>query len=306
MAGNNEMRWLGLLLVVSLVCVAVPALADVTITATPNYTGVPIVICNLAINITGVSAVLVGNITHTGGDNATIRGFEWGLSTGNYTLSWNETGNFSVGVFYHEITGLSPEIEVFWRAFAVNSYGQGNSTECDFVTGSGLPLAPTNFTAIAVGTSSANLTWLMGLGANITIVRMSEDGYPQNVTDGILVYPGNETYAVVGGLNLDTTTYYFSAWSESDYGYSALHAEVSVGGTNMTLLIEIIFIIALCGFALWQRGWIRILLSICIVIWGVFITAQDIKIAAPLLVIGSVLFIQAIVVQIQGARENTK
>lgn len=259
MAGNNGMKQLalGLFLIVALVCVAMPVLAvDVTITATPNYTGVPIVICDLALNITGISAVLVGNITSVGGDNATMRGFEWGNSTGNYTLSWNETGNYSTGVFYHEITGLTPVEEIFWRAFATNSYGQGNSTECNFLTGSGLPLAPTNFTATAIGTSSANLTWVMGLGANNVMIRMSEEGYPQNVTDGILVYSGNETDVVVNGLNLDTATYYFSAWSENAYGYSVDHAEAQVGGTMQDILIfGLLFLMAggFMGFYLWKR-----------------------------------------------------
>jgi len=66
---------------------------------------------------------------------------------------------------------------------------------------------------------------------------------------------------------------------------------------------EIIFIIALCGFALWKKDWLRILLSICIIIWGAFSMSYDIKIAAPLIVMGTVLFLQAIIPQIRTARE---
>jgi len=67
----------------------------------------------------------------------------------------------------------------------------------------------------------------------------------------------------------------------------------------------IIMVMALLGFALWKKGWIRILLSICIIIWGVFYMSYDIKIAAPLITMGAVLSIQAILVQIQHAREET-
>lgn len=70
-------------------------------------------------------------------------------------------------------------------------------------------------------------------------------------------------------------------------------------------LPEVILVVALLGFALWKKGWPRIILSICIIIWGTFAMSYDIKIAAPLIAIGSVLFIQATLKQIQQAREAT-
>lgn len=65
---------------------------------------------------------------------------------------------------------------------------------------------------------------------------------------------------------------------------------------------DIILVIALLFFALWKKGWIRIILSACTIIWGVFFISYDIKIAAPLLAVGAVLFIMAILRQIQSAR----
>lgn len=67
---------------------------------------------------------------------------------------------------------------------------------------------------------------------------------------------------------------------------------------------DMILVIALLFFALWKKGWIRIILSICIIIWGVFFMSYDIKITAPLIAVGSVLFIEAILRQIQQAREQ--
>jgi len=69
---------------------------------------------------------------------------------------------------------------------------------------------------------------------------------------------------------------------------------------------NIILVMALLGFALWKKGWLRIILSICIIIWGVFYMSYDIKIAAPLIAVGAVLSIQAILKQIQQAREETE
>jgi hypothetical protein len=58
--------------------------------------------------------------------------------------------------------------------------------------------------------------------------------------------------------------------------------------------VHLIFIIAILGFALWKAGWIRAILAVCLLIWGIFMVAYDIKIAAPLITIGALLFIQAI------------
>lgn len=249
-----------LLVVLALVVVLAPssyALAiDVTITATPAYVGVPIVTCSSAINITSTSGVLVGNIVHIGGANATTRGFDWGYSTGNYTWSWNETGNFGTGVFYHEITGLTLEAQVFWRAFAINTNGQGNSTECSFLVGSGLPLPPTDFEITQTSADSANLTWTMGVTADRTIIRGSDNGYPSSITDGYLVYNGTGTLASVEGLLLSTNAYYYRAWSWNIYGYSLDYAQTRIGGDMQAILMfGLLFLVAI-GFIvvyLWKR-----------------------------------------------------
>ena len=57
---------------------------------------------------------------------------------------------------------------------------------------------------------------------------------------------------------------------------------------------EAIIVVALLTFAILRKGWIRILLSVCIIIWGAFFTGYDVKIAAPLLAVGTILSIQAI------------
>jgi len=75
-------------------------------------------------------------------------------------------------------------------------------------------------------------------------------------------------------------------------------------GTSLGIL-DIVFVLALIGFALWKTRWIRVILSICVVIWGVFATPYDIKVAAPLLAIGIVLFIVGILSVIKSYREAT-
>ena len=63
---------------------------------------------------------------------------------------------------------------------------------------------------------------------------------------------------------------------------------------SMTSLVQISVIIALLFFALWQQGWLRVVLSLSLIIWGAFMTPYDIKIAAPLVGIGTLLFFTSI------------
>ena len=69
---------------------------------------------------------------------------------------------------------------------------------------------------------------------------------------------------------------------------------------------QMIIILALLGFALWKQGWLRVILSLCLIIWGAFALPYDIKIAAPLLAIGSVLFFMGILNEIQKSRSSTE
>lgn len=288
------MKWkCGILAALFLVMLwASPVLAtDITITASP-YVLFPTVNSTAATGLTDTTAVLHGGIVDVGSGNATSRGFQWGYASSNYTHNWTEVGSFSTGTFNYTAVNLTADACVYWRAFATNTDGTGYSPELSFCL-VGLPSAPTDFTATPVGDTIVNLSWTMGAGADITVIRGSSTAYPTSVTDGYLVYSGNATSVTIDGLNLQTATYYYRAWSYNSYGYSADYAEGYAGA--IISIMSIVFVIALCAFALWQKGWISILLALCIFIWGTFALAYDVKIAAPLLAIGFILFIVRII-----------
>jgi len=73
---------------------------------------------------------------------------------------------------------------------------------------------------------------------------------------------------------------------------------------SATGILNTLFVLALLFFALWKTGWIRIVLSICIIIWGAFAMDSDIKVAAPLLGVGTMLFIMEVMNQIKQSREQ--
>ncbi len=81
-----------------------------------------------------VRATFNGNITDTGGENPSTRGFEWGLYSGAYPNSWTEAGSFSTGAFTHQFTDLPFQVTIYYRAKACNSAGWGYGAEVSFTT----------------------------------------------------------------------------------------------------------------------------------------------------------------------------
>jgi hypothetical protein len=91
------------------------ALADQTRSQEWAFTGVVTI---EATDVSPTTATLNGGITGT--ENMTIRGFEWGKQSGNYTDSWTEEGTFPPSRFSHQISGLSEDTDYYFRAKAYN------------------------------------------------------------------------------------------------------------------------------------------------------------------------------------------
>jgi len=71
-------------------------------------------------------------------------------------------------------------------------------------------------------------------------------------------------------------------------------------------ILDIIFMLALVGFACWKGGLLRVLLSVCIVIWGAYSLRYDIKVAGPMLTVGTVLFFMEITKVWKSRQEKTE
>ena len=87
--------------------------------------GVPKVTTNAATAVGDGKATLNGDITCTGGADCTARGFKYkeGISGGEQDTS--ESGNFPMGVYSRNLSGLDPTKEYYFRAYATNSAGTG-------------------------------------------------------------------------------------------------------------------------------------------------------------------------------------
>jgi hypothetical protein len=127
----------------------------------------PTVSTNAATSIISSSATLNGNITDTGGQNADLRGFDWGTSSGNYTASWVEgtSGNYQygLGVFSDNLTSLSVSTAYYFRAKAHNSAGWGYGGELSFTT-----LTPTFNFSLSVNPTSGSVNQGGSVSAAVT------------------------------------------------------------------------------------------------------------------------------------------
>jgi len=181
------------------------ALADQTRSQEWKFTGVTTL---SATNVTLNSATLNGKINGT--ETMTIRGFEWGKQSGNYTDSWTESGTFPPDTYSHQITNLDPNTTYYFRAKAYSdATGWIYGNELSFTT-----LTPIVTTRPATNITPTSAT-LNGETANFTAtIRGFEWGKQSgNYTDSWTEegsFPPSLFSHTISGLDPDTT-YYFRA-----------------------------------------------------------------------------------------------
>ena len=93
----------------------------------------PAVTTNNATSISSSSANLNGNITSTGGENNTVRGFQYGLDA-NYGSDTHTTGSYGTGSFNRRVSGLSSSTSYHFRAYSTNSTGTSYGADTVFST----------------------------------------------------------------------------------------------------------------------------------------------------------------------------
>ena len=108
-----------------------------------------------ASSITTTTAVLTGNITDTGGEANTIRGFDIGTDN-TYTMSDIEdaTGSYSTGSYSLTATGLTCGTTYHYRAYSTNTAGTGTGSDDTFTTSS-CPVT------VAASTGGAVPVWIL-------------------------------------------------------------------------------------------------------------------------------------------------
>ncbi len=182
--------------------------------------------------ITTTTATGHGNITATGGVNATDRGFCWDLATNQDPdvddSKVTETGNFGTGAFTGNITGLTAGTNYKVRAYATNSEGTSYGDVVTFYTLSTEPSAyPSSFTASAFSqtqidlafsaastiTNAAGYVIMQKVGSAPTGLPSDANGYTVGNTIGdatvaAIITNTSSTSVSITGLTAGTQYYY--------------------------------------------------------------------------------------------------
>ena len=159
-----------------------------------------------ATRVTQTGATLELDITDDGGEICEYR-FGYGTTSGApsaYT-DWETDPDFS-----QNISGLDVATQYFYTAEAKNRFGSVAGSEESFVT---RPAPPTGLTLEPATLIDMDLSWTAGDGADRTMLRRSDSGYPTGTGDGDEVYFDSGTSTTDTGLT-QGDTYYYRAWSE--------------------------------------------------------------------------------------------
>ena len=109
--------------------ISTPILQDVTI----GGNLAPTVTTAAATLPTRTGVTLNGEITATGGVNATSRGFEYGSST-SYGSTITQSGSYSTGTFTDTLSALLCNTDYHYRAYATNLAGTSYGSDVSFIT----------------------------------------------------------------------------------------------------------------------------------------------------------------------------
>jgi len=134
---------------------------EVFFTAGQSITS-PIVTTNSGSNISYTTATSGGYVSSDGGATVTARGVCWNTSQNPTIVNSNTINGNGIGVFTSPISGLSPNITYYVRAFATNIAGTAYGNEVSFNT-----LALTTPTVITTNITNISQTTAT-TGGNVT------------------------------------------------------------------------------------------------------------------------------------------
>lgn len=95
---------------------------------------IPTLSSSAATSIDHEKATLNGEITETGGEDPTERGFQWKIGATGDIEELPETGEFGVGTYSLLLEELSANTQYYFRAYAKNAGGTGYGTWLNFTT----------------------------------------------------------------------------------------------------------------------------------------------------------------------------
>ena len=207
------------LVTVSIIVLILGALIPAVLPTPVCAAEIPTVTTQTATHVGTATAQLNGYLADDGGEVCEYR-FEYGYASGVYAFQTPWTGAEIIhSRFYTNVSSLISDTTYYFRVQARNSMYVGNGIERSFTTTWELS-SPTEFNARATSGTEISLSWMKGGGSDNTLIMMGTDTYSTSSDEGTQAYFGRSPSISVIDLT-PGTTYYFSAWSESNDVYSA-------------------------------------------------------------------------------------
>lgn len=207
------------LVTVSIIVLILGALIPAVLPTPVCAAEIPTVTTQTATYVGTATARLNGYLTDDGGEVCEYR-FQYGYASGVYAFETTWTGAEAThSRFYTDVSSLISDTTYYFRVQARNSMGASNGIERSFTTTWELS-SPTEFNARATSGTEISLLWMKGGGSDNTLIMMGTNTYSTSPDEGTQAYFGKSPSISVTDLT-PGTTYYFSAWSESNGVYSA-------------------------------------------------------------------------------------
>ena len=185
----------------------------------------PVVIAELTTTaVTGITssgATSGGTITSDGGAIITAAGVCWGTSPAPTTAGNKTTDAIISDTFTSTITGLSPGVTYFVRAYATNSVGTAYGNELSFTSSPGLPEITTSvITGLTITSAKTGGTIVSNGGVPITESGIVLGTVPSPTVADTKLSSGVSTGSFVSQLTglSQGTTYFVRAFATNSIG----------------------------------------------------------------------------------------
>jgi uncharacterized protein (TIGR02145 family) len=172
-------------------------------------------------SITSSTAISGGNITNDGGAAITGRGVCWGTTTNPDIAGSKTSDNTGAGSFTSNVTGLTPGVTYYVRAYATNNAGTAYGNEISFAASAIIPSVTTttvsNITA-TTAVSGGNITSDGGASVTERGICWSTSANPSIDNNTIAGASGTGSFvSSITGLT-SNTTYYVRAYAKNSIG----------------------------------------------------------------------------------------
>jgi hypothetical protein len=196
---------------------------EVNFTTTSDTPVPPTVTTAGVSSVTSSSAVCGGEVTNEGSASVTAKGVCWSTSANPTILNFKTADGSGLGSFISNLTGLSPGITYYIRAYATNSAGTSYGTESFFSTSAvkaTLTTLPVTSVTSITASSGGDITNTGGATITVKGVCWSLSASPTindfKTTDGTATIPS--TYNSSLENLLPGTDYYVRAYATNSAG----------------------------------------------------------------------------------------